>query len=99
MKAKYWISWYHNHAKHGEFELHSPWWVSGGDLDGNDTIVAAVEVDIVREDEGPEAARIAIHQAYDNPPMSLEWRFCNERDADWSPFCDRFPKAAWMQWS
>jgi hypothetical protein len=99
MKAKYWISWYHNFEKHGEFELHSPWWVSGGDLDGNDTIVAAVEVDVVREDEGPEAARIVIHQCYDNPPFSLQWRFCEPRDADWAPFCDRFPKANWMQWS
>jgi hypothetical protein len=21
----FWVSWYHNFKKHGEFELHSPW--------------------------------------------------------------------------
>jgi hypothetical protein len=92
MMTNYWISWYHNHAKLGEFELHSPWWVSGSDLDGNVTIVAAVKA----EDE--DAARVVIHECYDTASFSLDWRFVNERESDWAPFCDRFPKADWMKW-
>jgi hypothetical protein len=90
--TNYWISWYHNFEKHGEFELHSPWWISGGDLGGNDIVVAAVRA----EDE--DAARVIIHQSYDKPPVWLDWRFVNERADDWAPFCDRFPQASWMKW-
>ena len=39
--AMWWISWYSDTAM-SAFELHSPWWVSGYDADGNETVVAAV---------------------------------------------------------
>jgi hypothetical protein len=45
-----------------------------------------------------EAARAAIEAAYDKPGGALEWSFSNERADDWEPFCERFPRADWMQW-
>lgn len=87
---RWWVSWY------GDpdvlFTLHSPWWASGKRLsDDAATIVAAV----LAEDE--DGARRGIVGAHD-VAVDLEWRFCDERPADWSPFCERFPRAGWMRW-
>lgn len=90
---RYWVSWYDQ--LYGKWELHSPWWVSGQLMsDDARTICAAVRA----PDE--DSARRLIIMAHDNPtrPDDLEWRFVNERAPDWSPFCDRFPKADWMKW-
>ena len=35
--AMWWISWYSDTAM-SAFELHSPWWVSGCDAYGNETV-------------------------------------------------------------
>jgi hypothetical protein len=35
---KYWVSWYSPADLWGKFELHSPWWVSGEDMEGRHTI-------------------------------------------------------------
>lgn len=87
----FWLSWYH-HENTGPFELHFPWWISGYSHDA--TIVCAA---VRAEDEG--MAQLRIEEAYDRTPVDpLSFRFCEERSADWSPFCDRFPKADWMQW-
>jgi hypothetical protein len=91
---KFWISWYCAADDMGKFELHTPWWISGTRCsDDAETICAAVQA----EDE--EAAKKAILNSYDDPPKDLEWRFVNERSADWSPFCDRFQQAKWMKWA
>ena len=89
----YWVSWYDLH--YGKWELHSPWWVSGERLhDGAQTICAAIRA------PSPDAAMIMIEQAHDEPrPLPLEFRFVDERPDDWSPFCDRFQRAAWMKWT
>ena len=88
----FWVSWYHT-ADLGEFELSSPWWVSGErGYDQARTIVAAVRAD------HPEGARDQILTAYDVRPDDVEWRFCDERPDGWAPFTDRFPRADWMQW-
>ena len=93
MDKNWWISWYNTHPRDA-FELHSPWWISGIRADDADTIVAAVHAP--SEDE----AKAKIIAAYDRPTVtSLEWRFCEERPADWSPFgSNRFPQAEWMKW-
>jgi len=89
----FWLSWKH-YPKYGIFELHSPWWISG---EGDDykTIVAAVKA------ESEKQAKDIIEESYDVPLFldpSPEWRFCDKRPDDWSPFCDRFPRADWMIW-
>lgn len=94
----WWVSWYHIDSL-GEFELHSPWWVSGcrlvGDLDGDlredPTMVAAVRA------ADAESAREFVIQSYDNPPVDLEWRFVDDLP-DGPAFTDRFPKGDWMAW-
>ena len=97
--SSFWISWYHR-PDMGAFELHSPWWVSGRrvtheplkDVLEEPTVVAAVQaVDEI-------AAKNIVRQSYDAPPADIEWRFCEPRPDDWTPFNDRFPKAAWMRW-
>lgn len=92
---KYWLSWYHSYEDNGDFELHSPWWISGsagaGDLE---TICAAVKAD------SEEEAKRIIQNCYDTPQIFdvSDWRFCDEENDDWSPFTSRFPKAPWMIW-
>lgn len=89
---RFWLSWYS--TRMGDFELHWPWWVSGIRCsDDAETVCAAV----IAEDE--DAAWQVIIDSHDEPkPKELEKRFCNERDDDWLPFCDRFPRDDWMQW-
>lgn len=87
----WWVSWY-SPLPLSTFELHSPWWVSGYDADDRPTMCAALRAD------NEFAALAAVFAAYDDPPQTIEWRFYEEREADWSPFCDRFPKKAWMAW-
>lgn len=97
----FWISWYWPEAL-GTFELHSPWWQSGSRvamnmktkevIEDTPTIVAAVRA------ENEDAAMGIIIAAFDKKPASLEWRFCEERPSDWSPFSSRFPRGDWMKW-
>lgn len=88
----FWLSWY-NVLPMASFELHRPWWISGYRVsDDAETICAA----LIAPDES--AAKQFILNAYDEPPKSVEWRFCEERFGDWSPFSDRFPRADWMKW-
>lgn len=88
----YWISWYQTEEA-GEFELHTPWWISGYALGGtNPTICAAV----MAVDEA--AARERILASFDRRPDRLEFRFVTAQAPDWSPYCDRFQAADWMRW-
>lgn len=88
----YWVSWYD--TRYGKWELHSPWWVSGERMsDGAKTICAAIRV----PDE--DTAKQLIILVHDEPrPDELEWRFISEKDDNWTPFCDRFQRADWMEW-
>lgn len=88
---KFWISWFHK-KEFSPFELHTPWWVSGYDGDGSETVCAA----LIADDD--EKAREMIYACYDVRPDVIEWRFCHSKEEDWSPFCDRFPRAGWMKW-
>lgn len=91
---RWWISWYESDLE--TFEYHGPWWTSGETLGEpvHYTICAAV----VAEDEA--AARAVITEAHDSRDDSTipEWRFCNERPPDWSPFGERFERSEWMKW-
>lgn len=86
---RYWISWYHS-DDFTPFSLHSPWWCSGWS-DRAETICAAVQA------KDADDAKQQITAAYDIP-AELTFRFVNEKPADWSPFCERFPRAEWMAW-
>jgi len=88
----FWVSWY-QHPGYSPFELNAPWWVSGMRMeDGAETICAAV----MATDE--EAAREAVLASFDHRPEGVVWRFTTEQAEGWSPFCDRFERAAWMPW-
>lgn len=84
----YWVSWTHLPSE-GEFELWWPWWISGTSGEG-ESVCAAVQA--ASEDEAKEA----VMAAYDVRPAGLEWRFVEKRPAGWTPYGDRFAKAAWM---
>jgi hypothetical protein len=94
----YWVSWYCPPDKMGKFELYSPWWVSGMRMhDDAETICAAVQA------KNEDQAKLKIIMSHDADCVAwasneIEWRFVSEKPANWSPFCDRFPKADWMQW-
>lgn len=61
------------------------------DQGSQDSICAAIEA----SDEAE--AKLLVTLAHDLP-VELEWRFVEARPDDWSPFCDGFRKAEWMQW-
>ena len=90
---RYWLSWY---GTSDSFELTSPWWISGervfADGSAELTICAAIIA------SGTDAAKSVVVNAHDISPTRLAWRFVEERPDDWEPFCDRFPRAEWMQW-
>lgn len=91
-ETPFWVSWYAR-AEYGEFELHSPWWISGWRLsDDARTICAAV----MASDE--EAAQEAVYASYDVRPSGIEFRFVEPQDSYWIQFSDRFPRADWMRW-
>lgn len=95
---RWWISWWHDRAL-GPFELHTPWWVSGGS-GSVDSICAAVLA------PNEQAARELVIGAYDARPQALVFRFVEERPDDWAPWklppgaegSPRFQRATWMQW-
>lgn len=91
----YWISWWHS-PDMGEFELHSPWWVTGARVDGSAvSICAAVRV----SEAEPVTAEEIIYAAYDDRPETIEFRFAEIKPENWpGPFGDRFERANWMQW-
>jgi hypothetical protein len=91
--VKFWVSWYNTEPLE-QFELHSPWWISGSrSSDGAETICAAITA--ATESDAKET----VLASYDNRPEHIEWRFCEARPVEWSPFGDRFPRAAWMDWT
>jgi hypothetical protein len=93
-RTGWWLSWYHE-KRFREFELHTPWWISGERMsDGAATIVAVVMA------TGPEDAQRQVLAAYDDAPSGVEWRFCHELPEDKvaDPFTGRFPRQDWMVW-
>ena len=88
--AMWWISWYSDTAM-SAFELHSPWWVSGYDADGNETVVAAAikvhRAAIVRHATAKVAVVVATIGAGTNPrsPASSNARPRNPRSISLSP--------------
>lgn len=102
MIKSWWVSWYHPKDL-GDFELGSPWWVSGAQqkidastgaiLESWPTICAAVRAKTEEEAMG------VIITAFDRRPKEMEWRFVEERPSGWSPFSERFPRADWMEWT
>ncbi len=91
----FWLSWYATKLT-GSYTLHWPWWYSGARLylngEQDPTICAAVQA------ESESSAKEIVLAAHDKRPEAIEWRFCEERPADWTPFCDRFERAEWMHW-
>lgn len=97
--GNYWVSWY---ADESPFTLVCPWWYSGyrvmakrlafDETWDQPTLCAAMRA--ADENEAKEA----ILACHDDRPKEMEWRFCNVRPDDWSPFDDRFQKKDWMRW-
>ena len=97
-KQKWWISWYGCFAKLGEFELYTPWWVSGVTCEEPErqTIVAAIWAD------GEGEIKEIIYNCYDKRPEpgEIEFRFMEPCSVDWDPRENkngRFPFAKWME--
>ena len=89
---KYWISWA-SITSINKFEMHFPWWVSGFDGEGNVYICAA----IIAANHN-DAWNFVIGSYNTNKAFFIERRFCIEKSDSWSPFNDRFQRAAWMLW-
>lgn len=102
MAKRYWLSWYSTPAM-GKFQLTAPWWktdVRDGpkwdarDRDGAHQICAAIIAD------DSEQAKRTVAMAYEAPSLVVEWRFCQEMPADWTPYSDPgFLREPWMRWA
>lgn len=88
--TNYWLSWY-NRRTDPAFRLDWPWWATGNRSGGAVTICAAV-----RAKSEAEAWVIVIVSHVQK--VDLDTRFCEAQPSDWTPFCDRFQRAEWMQW-
>ena len=90
--SQWWASWYVPEGLMPQFELHSPWWITGETFEEPPrlTVVAALRA----EDEA--RARQQFLLAFDEPPEGLEERFIEPFDG--SPYSGRFPRADWMEW-
>lgn len=92
LNRRYWVSWWQTEES-GSFTLNYPWWVSVERIgDGAGSICAAM---MARDDDDVRRVVLASH---DNPDAPIEWRFIEEKPADWSPFSGRFRQADWMIW-
>jgi hypothetical protein len=89
----WWVSWWHTDAM-SDFELHSPYWISGEGDDGALSICAAIRTDINNRITAEEV----IYECYDKDPVQIKFRFIEPKLEDWVPFNDRFQKAEWMKW-
>lgn len=89
VKGRWWVSWY---ADDKGFEYHGPWWITGHEIGGAATIVAAVLANSLEE------AKAVIVAAHDKENVELRWRFVEDRPGDWAPFGERFPRGDWMKW-
>ncbi len=90
----YWLSWT---SKTEAFVMYFPWWISGYEChekEDRPTICAAVWA------RSQQAAKDIIKNSHfeQSDGLNIEYRFCEERPLDWSPFCDRFPRGDWMIW-
>ncbi|KKN79975.1 hypothetical protein LCGC14_0334830 [marine sediment metagenome] len=104
-KGRWWVSWW---GREYGFKLHLPWWVSGerlgtpwvdGERLGAPDVIFQTEICAAVLANSKEEARAVITDAHDDGEAGIvEWRFAEPRPVDWSPFCDRFPRADWMQW-
>lgn len=88
----YWVSWYHDPETMTPFTLHSPWWVTGWDGQGRQTICAVVKA------TDPAVAWGKMMRSYDEPPQNAEMRFVTEKPDGWRPPEDRFPPGNGMEW-
>ena len=96
--TRWWLSFYHK-SSDGLFTMDNPWWVAGEpDDQGHVPIVVAVVAPTANQ------AKWHVLHSFDSTPRALEWRFCDPRPDDWSPWdvkegsTTRFPRAAWMVW-
>lgn len=92
MASNYWVRFYVDGSAYPHFEYHGPWWVSGLTGDGEQYICAAVRA---RDEAHAEAI---INASFDAGYGVQEFSFADVQGSSWSPFCDRFPRADWMQW-
>ena len=90
----FWVSWYQDLSI--GFELHTPWWVSGWRMVSEDVNQGTICAAIMATSEDDAQRRVVA--AHDREPHHLEFRFVNEQEPGWTPFCDRFERADWMRW-
>ena len=91
---KYWIGFILPRDKAEFFEMHSPWWVSGEDEEGDSSVCCAVK------SSSKDNAMEKVCSCFDDGkvPFPIIWRFVEERPDDWTPFNSRFPLSDWMRW-
>jgi hypothetical protein len=91
----FWISW--NAPESMEFDLESPWWVTGK-YHGGSVVSAAIKADDVA------SAKEAIYRCYVDHPGSLRFLSVTEKPEGWGPWDapegqeTPFQREDWMVW-
>lgn len=96
---KYWVSFNCSVNLMENFEMHSPWWISGSQINSNYEITSHSICCAIQQPNKREVYRY-VRSCFDKgyEPKRIKYRFIDEKPNSWSPFCDRFPKAKWMKW-
>lgn len=87
---KYWISWYHEQC-FSPFEIDTAFWSTGWRVsDYAETICAAIYA------TSQTNAYDTIIKSYDEKPDIIDFRFCEKKPRNWTPYDERFYQASWM---
>lgn len=88
---RWWVSFAAHEDLLSQFCYNGPWWVAGYS-DDKVNVCMAVCADTEHE------AQSVVRRSFDRTPEHMQWRFIEERPADWAPYTSRFTKAEWMVW-
>lgn len=90
---KFLVAWYHG-PRFGKLTLLTPWWAV---VDTKEGIAVYAAIEAVSAEEAQQTIAEAYRPAKSS--HSIEWLFVQEKSDSWYPFCDRFPREYWMEWS
>jgi hypothetical protein len=87
----WWVSWVHE-ITFGKLHLKGPWWCSNlrcvSDDEEHPILVAAAVASTEL------AAKEYIYRSYEERPVSISWKFCDEFDKN-APFSERYSGVYW----
>ena len=91
---RWWLG-FRFYAKNGPFAYHGPWWTFSEEQSST-----WLTIHVVVEADSRDLAKRMVAAAIARPTLegNIDWLFCEEKDANWSPFDAQHPQRPWMVW-